>query len=84
MAHRIFLTPRQAEDLFLVNLRALHPDAALSAAIDRYDRRRPAPDAVPARSSDIDEHRIAALLAIRRNRIAKARLERRRHSPVSE
>lgn len=34
-------TPRQAEDLFLENLRGLHPDAKLSAAIERFVRDRP-------------------------------------------
>lgn len=43
-------TPRQAEDLFFENLRRLHPDAKLSAAIDRYVRGRPAkPDEEPRR-----------------------------------
>jgi hypothetical protein len=40
-SHRRPATPRQADDLFVENLRGLHPDATLSAAIDRFVRDRP-------------------------------------------
>ncbi len=39
------LTPRQAEDLFISNLRRLHPDPVLTAAVDRLEYGRgPAAD----------------------------------------
>ncbi|MDJ0357560.1 MAG: hypothetical protein M3021_09915 [Actinomycetota bacterium] len=70
------VTPRQAEDLFIVNLRALHPDAELSAAVDRLDRGRPAGPVADEGDSVRGRPNIEIELQSRRAKIAKYALAR--------